>query len=249
MLLAVLLSLVMGVVLGLLGGGGSILTVPLLVYVLGVEQKAAIATSLLVVGVTSAVAATSHALAGRVRLWTALPFGVSSMAGAFAGGQLAGFLPGALLLTLFSALMLVTGAFLWRGRSEPCAPVSPAPRWRLPLQGLALGAVTGLVGAGGGFLFVPALVLLVGLPMREAAATSLVIIALNAAAGFVGHVGHVNLDVTLALVVGGCAVLGSLGGVALSARVPQQTLRRAFAVFVLSVGGLMLASELPAALG
>src|SRR5690606_18324301 len=148
-----------------------------------------IASSLLVVGVTSLVAAVSHARAGRVRLEAALPFGLSTMAGAFLGGQLARFIPGPLLLALFSALLLVTAVFLWRGRSQPLEGSRARPRWRLLLQGLALGAVTGLVGAGGGFLIVPALVLLVGLTMREAVGTSLAIIALNAAAGFLGHVG------------------------------------------------------------
>lgn len=248
MFLAALLSLAMGVVLGLLGGGGSILTVPLLVYALGVEEKAAIASSLLVVGVTSLVAAVSHARAGRVRLEAALPFGLSSMAGAFLGGQLARFIPGPLLLALFSALLLVTAVFLWRGRSQPLEGSRARPRSRLPLQGLALGAVTGLVGAGGGFLIVPALVLLVGLTMREAVGTSLAIIALNAAAGFLGHVGHVALDGALVLVVTVAAVLGSVAGVALSASVPQQALRRAFAVFVFGMGVWMLARELPAAL-
>lgn len=249
MVLAAVLSLAMGVLVGLLGGGGSILTVPLLVYVVGVDEKAAIATSLLVVGVTSACAAVGHGLAGRVRLRTALRFGACSMAGAFLGGQLARFFSGPVLLALFGALMLATAVVLWSGRSEPRVSTSARVPFRLPLQGLAVGAVTGLVGAGGGFLVVPALVLLVGLPMREAVGTSLVVIAMNAAAGFLGHAGHVDVDATLALVVGTAAVLGSLGGAALSARVSQSALRRAFAVLVFAMAVFMLARELPAALG
>ncbi|MFZ9886049.1 MAG: sulfite exporter TauE/SafE family protein [Myxococcota bacterium] len=250
MVLAVFLSLVMGVVLGLLGGGGSILTVPILVYALGVENKAAIATSLLVVGVTSAVAAFSHARADRVRWKTAFSFGAASMAGAFLGGQFARFLSGTVLLVLFGALMLVTAVFMWRGKGNGQAgPGTQQAMWKIGLEGLVVGFATGLVGAGGGFLVVPALVLLGGLSMRDAVGSSLVVITMKSAAGFLGYLSHVEVDFSLALLVTGSAVVGSFAGTALAGKVPQESLRKAFSIFVLGMAIFLLAKELPGIVG
>ncbi len=250
MLIAALLSIAMGVTVGTLGGGGSILTVPILVYALDVDEKVAIATSLLVVGITSLAAALSHARAGRVRLELALGVGVASMSGAFLAGQLASFFSGTVLLMLFGMLMLVAAVSLWRGRRETgrAAAARRGSRKQMAGLGFVVGLVTGLVGAGGGFLIVPALVLLGGLPMRDAIGTSLVVIVLNSAAGFAGHAAHVELDWSLAVVVTLCAVLGSFGGASLGARVPQDLLRRSFAVFVLAMALFIMLNEVPAVL-
>ncbi|NLE88456.1 MAG: sulfite exporter TauE/SafE family protein, partial [Myxococcales bacterium] len=204
LVLAALLALPIGLSLGLLGGGGSILTVPLLVYVLGVEPKAAIATSLFVVGVTSLAALLPHARAGAVRWRTGLVFGGAGMVGAYLAGHLADAIPGRLLLILFAALMLVTAvAMLW-SRAAPERKEMPRAELavrKAVLDGLVVGALTGLVGAGGGFLVVPALAMFGGLPMRAAAATSLVVIAMKSFAGFSGYLGHQSIDWGLALVV------------------------------------------------
>jgi uncharacterized membrane protein YfcA len=246
LVLAAALSLVIGLTLGLLGGGGSILTVPILIYALGEEPKRAIATSLLVVGITSAVAAAQHARAGNVLWRVALLFAGGGMVGAFAGGSLAQRVPARALLVLFAMIMYGAAAAMWRGRRGGAAsgPVARLPVLRILGQGAAVGAVTGMVGAGGGFLVVPALALLAGLPMPQAVGSSLAVIALQSLAGFLGHVRHVELDYGLAAVVTGAAVVGSFGGAALSGRVRPEVLRRGFAGFVAVMATYLLAKQI-----
>jgi uncharacterized membrane protein YfcA len=255
LLTAILLSVVIGVTLGLLGGGGSILTVPILVYVLGVGTKEAIATSLLVVGVTSAVGALQHARAGNVRAKTGLVFGVVAMVGAYGGGFAAGYLSGTTLLLAFAALMVSTGVAMMRKSKKDSSPPADAdePHEERPFslakviaQGLTVGAVTGLVGAGGGFLVVPALVLLGGLGMRAAIGTSLMVIALNSFAGLAGHLTHVSIDLKLAAIVTTAAALGSIGGVQLAKRIDAGKLRKGFAAFVLAMAAFVIYREAPA---
>lgn len=244
MALAAGLALLIGITLGLLGGGGSILAVPVLVYVLELEPKPAIATSLLVVALTSAVALLPHARAGNVRWRTGFVFGVAGMAGAFGGGQLARFLPGELLLTLFAAMMLVTALAMWRGRSAAAPPAVDAHSTsKIVAEGLAVGLATGLVGAGGGFLVVPALVLLGGLPMASAVGTSLLVIAMKSVAGFLGYASHVAVDYRLALGFSAAAVVGSFLGARLVSVVHPDRLRRGFAIFVLGMAAFMLFRE------
>lgn len=244
--LALLLSVLMGVALGLLGGGGSIMTVPILVYLLGLPTKEAVATSLLVVGTTSLVALALHARAGNVDVRTGLIFAAFAMLGAFGGGTVAAWLPGWSLLALFTALMLATGIAMLRGRATPAKPLDarPLPIPSVAVEGLVVGAVTGLVGAGGGFLVVPALVLLGGLPMARAVGTSLLVIVLKSFAGFAGYAAHVELDFKLAGLIIAAALVGTWGGVALSARVDGARLRRGFAWFVLAMGAFMIHQQL-----
>jgi uncharacterized membrane protein YfcA len=242
------LAVAVGVTLGLLGGGGSILTVPLLVYVAGLPPQEAITTSLFVVGTTAAVGAVGHARAGRVRWRTGAVFGAVGMAGALVGGLVGARLPGAVLLSAFALMMLATSVAMIRGRRRP-APERAAeelPVLRVVAQGAAVGLVTGLVGAGGGFLVVPALALLGGLPMPVAVGTSLVVIAMQSAAGFAGHLTGSTLDWTLTLVVTAAAVAGSLVGGRLVGRIAPDLLRRGFGWFVLGMGALVLAEQLPA---
>ncbi len=241
------LSVFVGVALGLLGGGGSILTVPILLYAAHLPAHQAIATSLFVVGVTSAAALVPHARAGRVRLRTGLVFGVSSMFGAYLAGSAAKFLPGYVLLLAFGTMMLVTAVAMLRRRpaTDPSAPpAAPQALWKILLEGLVVGAVTGLVGAGGGFLVVPALVLFGGLTMRDAVGTSLLVIAMKAFAGFAGYVGSVSIDWTIALVVAAAAVAGSLVGGLFVSYISQRALRKAFAFFVLVMAVFVLLQEL-----
>lgn len=243
--LTVGLAVLVGVALGLLGGGGSILTVPLLAYVAGMDAKQAIATSLLVVGTTSAVAAVSHARAGRVQWRTGLIFGVAGMVGAFGGGLLARFIPGSVLLIGFAVMMIGTAIAMLRGRKD----VGPADaHHRIPIpkvvaEGLVVGLVTGLVGAGGGFLVVPALALMGGLPMPIAVGTSLVVIAMKSFAGFAGYLSSVAIDWPIAGMVTAAAVLGALVGARLTALVDPDSLRKAFGWFVLVMSSVILFEE------
>lgn len=250
MILAVLLSLLIGISLGILGGGGSILTVPILVYALGVEEKSAIASSLLVVGATSAVAAIQHARAGNVAWRVALVFAGAGMVGAFVGGKLAAFIAAPILLALFAVIMFGTAWAMWWGRSA--APEQRAlqtlPLNKIVAEGLVVGAVTGLVGAGGGFLVVPALALLGGLPMPVAVGSSLVVIALKSFAGFAGYASHVTVDWTLTAVVAGAAIVGSFFGAPLARHIPPEMLRKGFAVFVLTMAVFLMGKQVAALL-
>ncbi|MDX1881977.1 sulfite exporter TauE/SafE family protein [Mycolicibacterium sp. 120270] len=244
--LTVALAVLVGVSLGLLGGGGSILTVPLLAYVAGMDAKQAIATSLLVVGTTSAVGAISHAKAGRVQWRTGLIFGAAGMAGAYGGGLLGQFIPGSVLLLGFAAMMIATAIAMLRGRKSTTAAdkAHRIPVAKVVAEGLAVGLVTGLVGAGGGFLVVPALALLGGLPMPIAVGTSLVVIAMKSFAGFGGYLASVQIDWAVAGMVTAAAVVGGLVGARLSGRLDPDLLRKAFGWFVLAMSSLILGEEL-----
>jgi uncharacterized membrane protein YfcA len=244
--LAVALAFLVGVSLGLLGGGGSILTLPILLYALELPAKEAIASSLLVVAGASFVAMLAHARAGRVSFRVAAAFGLPSMVTSYAAGRLARYLPGPWLLAGFTGVMLLTGLAMLR-RSDPHAPGMPS-NTKASLAGAAVGSVTGLVGAGGGFLIVPALTMFAGVDMPRAIGTSLLVIALNALAGFGGYLGHVNLGMHATLLVTGTAAFGSMLGSALAGRMTQAHLRRTFAVFVLLMGLGMAAKQLQNAL-
>lgn len=251
LIIAVLvLAGLVGISLGLLGGGGSILTVPILTYVLGMEPREAIAASLFIVGTTSAVSMIGHARSGRVRWKTGILFGLAGMAGAFAGGLIGGLISEIVLMVLFAIMMIVTAGAMLRGRKS-AAPENPAaehhpPVLRILLDGLVVGVVTGLVGAGGGFLVVPALNLLGGLPMAAAVGTSLLVIAMKSFAGLGGYLFSVSLDWPIVLGFTAMAVAGSFVGVALAGRLPEKSLRTGFGVFVLIMGAFVLVQEVPA---
>ena len=251
LILVLALSVVIGLSLGVLGGGGSILTVPILVYVAGFEAKEAIAASLFVVGVTSAVSVLSHARGGRVMWRTGLIFGAAGMAGAFVGGLLGGHIPGQILLIAFAIMMVATSVAMLRGRkkknNDGAAPVKhDLPLGRVLLDGAVVGLITGLVGAGGGFLVVPALALLGGLPMSVAVGTSLVVIAMKSFAGLAGYLTTVQLDWGITLGVTAAAIVGSLIGSKLAGRIPEAALRKAFGWFVLAMGTFVLIQQAPA---
>lgn len=240
-----LLSVLIGLSLGLLGGGGSILTVPILTYVAGMSPREAIASSLFVVGVTSAFSAIGHARKGRVKWRTGLLFGAAGMAGAFGGGLLGGRIPGTVLMIAFALMMVATSAAMIRGRKKvPPASDGELQVGKVIIEGLVVGLVTGLVGAGGGFLVVPALALLGGLSMPVAVGTSLVVIAMKSFAGLGGYLTTVTLNWPLIAAVTVAAVLGSLIGARLAGRIPEAALRRGFGIFVLVMGIFVLGQEL-----
>jgi uncharacterized protein len=249
--LTVALAAVVGISLGLLGGGGSILMVPLLTYVAGMDPKQAIATSLFVVGITSAVGTVTHARGGHVQWGSGLLFGAAGMAGAYAGGLVGHLLPGSVLLIGFAAMMIASAVAMLRGRT-PATP-TPAPHRTPTGKALALGAavglLTGVIGAGGGFVVVPTLALLAGLAMPVAVGTSLLVIAMNALAGLAGQATTLSIDWKMAAMVTAAAVLGSLVGARLTARVDANVLRAAFGWFVLAMASVILAEEIHPAVG
>ncbi|AJE33864.1 hypothetical protein B842_10075 [Corynebacterium humireducens NBRC 106098 = DSM 45392] len=247
-LIAVLiLAIAIGLSLGLLGGGGSILTVPLLIYVAGMDPKEAIAASLFVVGATSVLSTLTHARMGNVQWRTGLIFGAASMAGAFLGGLAGGYIPGVILMLAFAVMMIATAIAMLRGRKKrDTVEQTKLPLGKILLEGLVVGLVTGLVGAGGGFLVVPALALLGGLSMPVAVGTSLLVISMKSFAGLAGYLTTVSLNWPLVLGVTGMALIGALIGARLTKVVPEQALRKGFGVFVLVMGIFVLSQELPA---
>ncbi len=253
MLILAVLATSVGILLGLLGGGGSILTVPILVYLVGMPAKSAIVTSLIVVGITSSIAVFNHARHDRVCWKTGFVFGLAGMVGAYMGGRAAAFVPDTVLLLLFAVVMLTAAMAMLRSkRSRPTAPPSGNSRFcpaQLPIlpivfDGFLVGLITGLVGVGGGFLLVPALNHLAGLPIHAAIGTSLFIITLQSGAALAGHAGHLNIDLQLTLLFTVCAVIGSFIGSAWSGKISSQSLKQGFGVFVLLLGCFLLYREI-----
>ncbi len=253
MIYALLGAVAIGLVLGLLGSGGSILTVPVLVYLAGQTEKVAIAESLAIVGAIAFVGAASYARRGLVDWRSVVGFGVPGIAGTFGGAVLAAHVPGSVQLVLFGGVMLAAAGAMLRGRSG----LAEGGRARRPAGvvaalGASVGAMTGLVGVGGGFLIVPALVLLLGLDMRLAVGTSLSIIVLNCATGFLKYLDVIaeagEIDFRLVATFSVIGVAGSLVGTRLSPHVPQAQLRRGFAVFLVAMGVFILYKEAPGVL-
>jgi hypothetical protein len=239
-LLALLGALAIGLSLGLLGSGGSILTVPVLHYLVGQPEKLAIGGSLLVVGLIAASAAVPYALARQVDWRNVAWFGLPGMAGAWLGATLAHWVPGPVQLALFALVMLIAAWRMLRGGATHRTDDEPHPM-AVVAGGFGVGALSGLVGVGGGFLIVPALVLLAGVPMASAVGTSLAVIALNAFTGFAKYLGVLErqslaLDWPVLLAVAGVGIVGSFAGNRLGRRLPQATLRHVFGVFLLVMG-------------
>jgi uncharacterized membrane protein YfcA len=247
LLVALALGLVIGGLLGLLGGGGSILAVPALVYGVNLPLAAAVPMSLLVVGISSAAAVLPRLREVQWRL--AAIFGVTGGVAAFGGAAVNRLLDPSLVLLGFAAVMVVAALRMLRSSDEAggsCAIPGGGVDWRSCLpkaaaSGVVVGFLTGLFGVGGGFLIIPALTLLLGLPMATAVATSLVVIVINSAAGFTAHVGDAPVDAGIAVAFTGAAVLGSLAAGRLAPRLPGERLRRWFAYLVLVVAVYVVA--------
>lgn len=251
LILAMVLAVGIGISLGLLGGGGTILAVPLLTYVAGMPPKEAIAASMFIIGVTSAVSVLAHARRGNVQWRTGVIFGAAAMLGAFGGGLLGSQLPGVVLMVAFGIMMVATALAMILDRRARSAG---GPRKKLPLvkiltEGLVVGLVTGMVGAGGGFLVVPALVLLGGLSMSAAVGTSLLIISMKSFTGLAGYLTSVSIDWAPVLIITGITVLGALIGAAFGKHVPEKALKKAFGYLVLAMGIVVFLQELPLAYG
>ncbi len=253
MLLASLaLGLLIGLTLGALGGGGSILTVPVLVYVLGLTAQEATAGSLVIVGVSSAVASIGHARAGHTRWGRGLVLTAAGVPAALLGTVLNRHTDPTLLLLIFGAVMILAAVgMLIRTRSnEDLSPTAPHPRSsgraavEVLLAGSGIGLLTGFLGVGGGFVIVPVLVLLLGYAMPVAVGTSLLVIALNSGVALVARLGHGSLVWHVVLPFTIAAVVGSLGGRRVTASVDPDRLTRAFAFLLLAVAAYVLLDTL-----
>jgi len=245
LILGLVLSGLIGLSLGLIGGGGSIITVPFLVYVLGVEAHAAVGMSLAVVGATSLVGSFLHYRRGNLQMKTGLIFGAVGIVGALLGSPLTRLLsPSALMLT-FATLMLVIAVLMLRRKSnaDDVEVEQVLSVWKAVLAGFGVGVLTGFLGVGGGFLIVPALVMFGGLGMKDAIGTSLFVIFLNCAAGLVGHASQNDFDWNLTALVTILAVAGTIFGTLLSHRVAASKLQKGFAVFVLAVAVFLMAKN------
>jgi uncharacterized membrane protein YfcA len=236
------LALLIGLTLGLFGGGGSILTVPVLVYVLGVDPKLAIAMSFPVVGATSLVGAFGHWRAGNVRLSSALVFGLFAMAGSFAGARASVFLDGRVQLMILGVVMAGAATMMLRSAARDTAaePVPKAPSRLLYLVAFAVGTLTGLIGIGGGFLLVPALVGFGRMQMREAVGTSLLVIAMNSVSGFAGQRNVAAIPWFVVITFTAFAIAGILVGTRLARFVPQHALKQGFAGLLFVIALLVL---------
>lgn len=319
LIIAHALAVLVGITIGLFGGGGAILMVPILTYVAGWETEHAVTGSLFVVGVTSLFSTFLHARPtkeqrqamrkaariedsgggvlrrivepkGNVRWGAGLVFGLLAMVGAFFGGQLTPLLPPVVVMTIFAAVMVGSGIGMVR-KKKPAAEPAPTPeaataehaatehagadaghadadadkadeedaavdreasptggltgnqKVKIVAAALAIGVISGLVGAGGGFLVVPALALLVGFSMPAAVGTSLLVVAMQSASGFVSHILTVDVDWATLGSLTGLAMLGTIGGTLLGTKIPAANLKRAFGVFVLFMAAFVLAQE------
>jgi len=251
-----LLAIGIGISLGLIGGGGSVLAVPILVYIMGVSPKSAIAMTLFIIGVVSLIGVIPHWRRGHVNIKTTFIFGSATMIGAFLGAKLA-ILPlitGTMQMILFAFMMLLAAAFMIKKNSQ-CATTDtdnklslttyPQPickfcwLWMMT-EGLGVGVLTGLVGVGGGFAIVPALVLLGNIPIKEAIGTSLIIISLNSSAALFGYLGHVNLDWNLMVSFSLAAGFGIIFGSYLSEFIQPRRLQQIFSFFLIAVASFVL---------
>ncbi|MCB9707226.1 MAG: sulfite exporter TauE/SafE family protein [Myxococcales bacterium] len=245
--LVLLLSAALGFSLGAFGGGGTLLAVPMLMYVAGMDAKNAIGTSLLIVGLTSLVAAGMYWRAGRVELRAVLMLGLSGALGAVLGAQVTSWVSDFVLTVLFATLMLLVSLRMLFSRDSKRTEKHAQARRRpmvLLSVGTAIGFLTGFLGVGGGFLLVPALAILVNLPMKQAVGTSLAIVTLNSTLGFFGHMAELSVNLWSAASLALPAAVGALVGQRLAHRWSEQRIRTGFAVLSMLVAIGMLAKEL-----
>ncbi len=255
------LAALVGISLGLIGGGGSILATPILIYVMGVPPQSAIAMSLIIVGAVSLVGIIPHWRQGNIDLKTAALFAPAAMVGAYLGARIATLpiVTPTFQLISFAVMMLVASFFMIRNSSrsvqsspeEMLKPLSTEssdhagiPRWlAIPSEGLGVGVLTGFVGIGGGFMVIPALVLLGGMPMKQAIGTSLVIITLKSVAGFAGYLGRVPVDAPLMVTFTIVASIGMILGAYLTKFIEAKHLEKGFGYFVIAVAIFILIKQ------
>ncbi len=247
-----LLAACIGLSLGLIGGGGSVLALPILVYVMGVSPKPAIAMTLVIVGTVSLLGVIPHWRAGNVNFKKGFIFGSATMLGAYLGAKIATlpFVTETFQMMLFAVAMLLAAGFMIQRSSKATQPDDKLAFYPKPVckycwlwlmsEGLGVGILTGLVGVGGGFAIVPALVLLGKVPMKQAIGTSLLVIVFNSAAGFLGYLGHLSLNWSLMLSFIVAASAGTIPGAYLARFIPAAKLQKTFGYFLLAVAAFVL---------
>ncbi|MBK7993572.1 MAG: sulfite exporter TauE/SafE family protein [Blastocatellia bacterium] len=236
LVIGLLLSAAIGFSLGLIGGGGSIITVPVLVYVIGVSAHQAIGMSLAVVGTTSLIATFLHYKQKTVDLKIAAIFGITGMTGAYFGSGLTYLFSPTSLLFIFGSVMLVISlVMLLKDQKDISQNVSQNKLVKSIIAGLVVGLLTGFLGVGGGFLIVPALIFFAGLEIKNAIGTSLLIITINSLAGLIGHLQHTSFDLRLTILITVIAAIGTILGTKVAHQVSATTLKSGFATFVLVV--------------
>lgn len=252
MILAWIGALLIGITLGLLGSGGSILTVPVLTYLVDQEVKVAIAGSLIIVAIISLFSAIPYAREKLVKWRTVLLFGLPGMLGAVGGAWAAQFVSDAVQMLIFAVLLLIAAYLMFMPIKIEDEDQEHSERavHQIMIDGCVVGFVTGIVGVGGGFLIIPALILLGGLSMRLAVGTSLVIIAIKSFAGFLGYLTvlealNLSLDWNIIFIFSAIGILGGWLGHRLSSEVSQTQLKKGFSVFLVLMGLFILYEHLP----
>lgn len=241
MVIGYILAFFIGGSLGLLGGGGSILTVPVLVYILNIPAKEAVALSLAIVGFTSLIGSMGHLKAGNIDKKIALIFAPTAMIGTYLGTYIASFLTGQFQLLLFSIVMIAASYFMFKDKKE--LPEGHIHKTNIPLViivSVFVGILTGIVGVGGGFMIVPALVILADTPMKKAVGTSLVIISLNSLSGFIGYINKLTIDWQFLGIFTSLTAIGILVGSYAVKYISQRKLKKIFAIFLIIMGILIL---------
>ncbi|MDR8391671.1 sulfite exporter TauE/SafE family protein [Aliifodinibius sp. S!AR15-10] len=238
-------ALLVGISLGLLGSGGSILTVPVLVYLVDEPEKLAIAESLGIVGTISLAGAIPYAIKNRVHWRSVLYFGLPGMAGTYGGAFLAKYVSGTLQLVVFAFVMIIAAIMMYRNHATLESSYGDYPRYKIILEGIGVGVLTGFVGVGGGFLIVPALVLMEGLPITLAVGTSLVIISMKSFSGFYKYLDvlqsfDLSVNWSLLVIFSGIGILGSLAGKKIGDQVSQEGLKKGFALFLALMGAYII---------
>lgn len=251
-------ALIVGLVLGLIGGGGSILTVPLLVYLLGYNPVIATAYSLFVVGTSSMVGTYQKHKKGLVDFKTGLAFSFPSFVAVYLSRRylvpgipetllsIGGFslTKGMGIMIFFAIIMILASYSMIKNRKENLETIGSQPYYKTFIQGLAIGTITGIIGAGGGFLYVPALVLWANIPMKKAVGTSLIIVTINSLIGFIGDVQTLDIQWTFLLIFTGISILGIILGVFLSKFISGKKLKKSFGYFVLIMATYIIYKEL-----
>lgn len=240
---AALIGAFVGLSLGLLGGGGAVLIVPSMVYLLSVDEHTALATALIIVGINALVGGVIAWRDNRTQIKTALLFGASGMATAYVGALFSRNIDGRILLTVFSIMLLIIAILMYRGNKNLKQSDAPRPLWLIILVGAGVGFITGTLGVGGGFVIVPSLVLLVGLPMRIAVGTSLLVIAMNSSASLLGHLDTAfDWSLIIALLAGALPAMAVSGPI--GKKIDQDKLRQSFAIFITIVALFMLGENI-----
>jgi uncharacterized membrane protein YfcA len=242
-------AVLIGLSLGLMGSGGSILTVPVLVYLFGQDEKLAIAGSLAIVGTIALAGGLTYLKAKLIDWRTVILFGIPGMIGTYLGAWVAKYIPGIVQLVLFSFVMIMA-AYMMLKKSKVPTTGHDRHLFKIIIDGLLVGIITGIVGVGGGFLIVPALVLLAGLSMRNAVATSLIIIAMKSYSGFYKYLDilqqqNLQLDWKTLSLVTAIGIVGTFVGNFLCHKIAQDKLKTYFAYFLILMAGFILYKEVP----